>query len=188
MSTFESFYLLDDEDRILAWGGPSWERHAQEALPEAPDADLTGRRLYDYVAGHFTRRFLRAFLSEARRTATGLRRTYRCDSTRLKRLMEMHAYLEGGCALRVTHWLIEEAPMPREIAPANAREPRLAALHRCSLCNRLRRRRAREWREPDAVTPPLEGAFWVIHSICKDCQQGVRARLPMEPPSPPRLV
>lgn len=184
----DSFYVLDAQDCILAWGGPSWDRLAHEALPDAPAIDLRGQLLYNFVAGHFTRRFLKGFLAEARSTPQGLRRNYRCDSTRLKRLMEMRAEPTAACALRVTHYLIEEAPMSFEIAPATAKEARLAAFHRCSMCNRLRRRRAREWREPDDMTPRPDGPFWVVHTICKDCQRGVKARLPLKPATPPRLV
>ena len=170
MARFESFYLLDADDRLQAWGGPGWTRDATAG------ADLSRDSLYAHVAGHFTQRFLRAFFAEARAAPDVLTRRYRCDSPQSKRLYEMRAQPLGDGALRVEHWLIEEAPMA--FAVETRETPALASHLRCSICNRLQRRGVRDWREPDAEPAP-PAPLAVIHTVCEDCRSGLAARLPI---------
>jgi len=179
VSGYEIFYLLDAEDRFLDWGGPAWEGAARDGrATRLATANLTGDRIYDHVAGHFTQRFLRAFFAEARAAPGGLRRTYRCDAPRTKRLMEMWAEPMGEGTLRVRHRLIDETPMAFEVTTRETGDVMGVGHLRCSMCNRLRRRGSREWLEPDAL-PPAAGPIAVFHTICTDCRRGVAARLPI---------
>jgi len=179
MSGFESYYLLDADDHILTWGGPRWESAALAGgATTLAGGDLVGQSIYAHVAGHFTQRFLRAFFAEARAARTGLKRAYRCDSPNAKRLFEMRAEPMGDGALRVEHWLLDETPMAFEVATQETRGAVRLGHMRCSMCNRLRRRGTREWREPDAF-PQGSGPVAVVHTVCEGCRRGVAARLPI---------
>jgi hypothetical protein len=179
VSEYESYYVLDAEDRILDWGGPAWASAARAGhATRLAVADFSGERIYEHVSGHFTQRFLRAFFAEARAAPGGRKRTYRCDSPSAKRLFEMRAETTNSGALRVEHWLIDTTPMAFDAPTHETRGARRVGHLRCSICNRLRRRGTREWREPDA-TPHEPGTVAVVHTVCEDCRRGVAARLPI---------
>jgi len=179
-ATFDCFYLLDAEDRILDWGGPNWGKFAAEnGGDELMTRDIAGQPIYDHVAGHFTKKFLREFLSGAREGTGPTRRTYRCDSPRVKRLMEMSAHDAGAGALSVEHRLVAEAPLAVEVALIESAPARAVDTLRCSICNRLRRSGGGDWREPDAYE--RAGEIRVVHTVCHDCRTGLAAQLPLRP-------
>lgn len=160
----ESWYVLDADDRITGIGGAGWP----------PGSDhYPGTRIYDHVAGHFTKRFLKDFLAQARsRGAT--RQCYRCDSPTAKRLMEMSAVMEEGETLRVAHRMLGASALPfavhfREVPRASARRLR------CSSCNRLRGIRSAVWLEPEDELQAGETAL-VVHTVCPDCRSHIGMR------------
>lgn len=176
---YDCFYRLDDEDRILDWGGPNWNAFARENGGATGGRSLKGDLLYDHIVGHFTQRFLREFFAAARVAAAPLTRTYRCDSPRMKRLMEMRAQALGRGWLDVQHRLVAETPLPIEVAFREQPEGRRADYLRCSICNRLRRSNEDEWREPEEAG--AKGELRVVHTVCSDCRNGLSAALPRRP-------
>ena len=176
----ETFYTLDADDCIVECGGPAWSAFAiDNGGPELADGQFKGQSIYAHVAGHFTQRFLREFFIAARAAAAPPSRGYRCDSPRVKRFMEMRAVAEGGGALRVEHRLVSETAMAVEVAPCELPGWGRAAFNRCSVCNRLRKPGAQDWREPDEAG--VVGSFRVVHTVCKDCRSGISARAARRP-------
>lgn len=156
---------LDGEDRIAEIGGDWSDLKAAGVEP----ATVVGRSLFDFVAGHFTRRFLRQFLSDVRTSGRPARRRYRCDSPATRRLMECHATPEAGMML-LEHRLIAEEPFAVEIR-ANIAGPTRSFTHaRCNVCNRLRARRSTDWLEPE-VAVPHGGEVAVMYTVCGDCRE-----------------
>jgi hypothetical protein len=173
----ESWYRLDADDRILAVGG-NWDAFARENGGEAlVGGGLAGTRVYDHVAGHFTRRFLKDFLARARASGSATRQSYRCDAPHAKRLMEMRAEACEGGGLRVSHRLIDERPMRIPMPTQDVTRAGIPGVLRCGNCNRVRGAGSsgKEWREPD-VAPATGGPMKVIHTVCVDCRNGISAR------------
>ena len=176
--SFDSFYLLDAEDRICAWGGPTWTKFAADNGDDALGGrNIAGQLIYDHVAGHFTKKFLREFFAGARDGAGPASRTYRCDSPRMKRLMEMYARKGENGALTVEHRLVAETPLTMEVACVDAAPARSVDTLRCSICNRLRRSSSGEWLEPDEYG--RSGEIKVVHTVCQECRSGIEAQLPV---------
>lgn len=165
MHAAEIWYRLDGSDLIEEVGGP-WSE------PESSPGIL-GRSIYDFVIGHFTRRFLREFLTEARRANLPRSRPYRCDIPNLKRLIEMRAIPMPAGHLLVEHRLLQIEPLPFDINFTSPRKSGEARYLRCSHCNRLRKRSSPVWNEPESgpdLNPEMPLA--VIHTICADCRAG----------------
>ena len=176
------FYTLDAEDRIVDFGGPGWNAFAEaNGGPELGRAGLKGASIYAQVAGHFTRRFLREFFVAGRAAKTPLTRVYRCDAPKLKRWMEMRACAEQDGRLRIEHRLVEASPMSVEVAPTQLPTGGRPDYSRCSICNRLRRFGAQDWREPDEAG--AVGLQRVVHTVCKPCRGGISSHPPLRPVS-----
>lgn len=134
---------------------------------------MIGSDLFGHVAGHFTKRFFREFIGGARSAAQS-RRTYRCDAPHLKRLIEMRATpLEDG-RVRISHAVIEEAPIAAAVVLVETHRRALSGYLRSSLCNRLRLRSDETWREPDEALA-AGGLARVVHTVCPTCRSGVEA-------------
>jgi uncharacterized protein YbaR (Trm112 family) len=166
------FYRLDAEDRIIEIGGVPMGAEVDKDGSMHPDR-LVGSPLFDHVSGHFTRQFLRLFLTSARNAGVQRRRLYRCDTPGERQLMEMVATpLERGEVL-IAHRLVsaEAFAYPVKIRPSAGR--RAASVLRCSMCNRLQQRSSGRWVEPDSIAQP-KGETLVIHTACPDCRHGRR--------------
>ena len=177
---YDCFYLLDAQDRLLDCGGPTWDGFAIANGGESlTQHSLKGDSIYDHVAGHFTKKFLREFFHDVRAGTGATTRTYRCDSPSAKRLMEMRVQpLEDG-ALNVVHRLVAETPLAVVVDCQEAAAGRRSRHQRCSLCNRLRHTSADAWREPDEYEH--SGPLTVVHTVCGDCRAGVEARITLRP-------
>jgi hypothetical protein len=176
----ECFYTLDANDRIVDYGGPAWSAFARDnGDPELGLRELRGESIYAHVAGHFTQRFLREFFIAGRAAKAPLTRAYRCDSPRVKRQMEMRACVEENGRLRIEHRLVNETAMAVEVAPQQSPAPIRVDFSRCSICNRLRRRGAADWQEPDETG--AAGLLRVAHTVCQDCRSGFSAHAPLRP-------
>jgi len=173
LDDLEIWYRLDRHDRIVGTGGP-WIQSAPAGADGVATAQVLGSSIYDHVAGHFTRKFLKAFLGEARSSAGQARQTYRCDSPLLRRFVEMRATPEGEDRLLVSHQTIDEQPLPFPIQIMQASRQRASRL-RCSLCNRLRRKSESVWQEPEDSLDRGQTAL-VIHTVCEDCRKSVGGR------------
>jgi ribosomal protein L37AE/L43A len=161
----DCWYRLDPGDHILDVGG-AWDSGAA--------GRVAGTSIYDHVAGHFTRKFLKDFLRRARIAHTLVRQCYRCDSPDTKRLMEMRAEAEGDGVLRVNHALLGARALPFAVHVREVPRP-IASRLRCSSCNRLRRKGADVWLEPEEATRPGETTL-VVHTVCPECRKKIQLR------------
>jgi hypothetical protein len=100
----------------------------------------------------------------------------------VKRQMEMRACVERDGNLRIEHRLINETAMAVEVAPKETPGDSRVDFSRCSICNRLRRLGAEEWREPDEAG--VVGALRVVHTVCQDCRSGISTHPPLRPVAP----
>lgn len=171
---------IDRFDRIVELAGDDVADFV-ETMPAAAPNGLIGSSIYDHVSGHFTRRFLRSFIEDARKSGGQPRRFYRCDSPHHRRLMEMRAIPEGDGSVRLEHRLVEESPFDFPIEVRAAAKRGLAYYLRCSNCCKLRPIRHGEWCEPEDYAQPGH-AHQVVHTICPACQSGqVVRRLVLRP-------
>jgi hypothetical protein len=169
----EIWYRLDSQDRIVGTGG-AWIKIASDGSDRLAAERVIGTSIYVHVAGHFTRKFLQAFLAQARVSAGQVRQTYRCDSPDLKRFVEMRAMPEGCDRLLVSHQTVDEQPLPFRIQVLQVSRQRASRL-RCSICNRLRRKSDGVWREPEDSVHRGDTAL-VIHTVCEECRRSVSGR------------
>lgn len=174
-------YTLDATDSIVAEAG-DWDRFALANDGESiPAARVIGRRLDDFISSDVTRMFVRAMLMSARTLKREVQRSYRCDSERMKRLMQMTIMPRDGNWLDVCHHQLTQEPRQQQPPIVNAASGGAATfVKRCSMCNRIRVRQ--KWNELDY---PLQTAFptpvvnlTVVYGVCPDCLRGVVLRLP----------
>lgn len=163
---------IDADDRIVEVGGAGLE--ASEA-DRARGSAAIGSSLYAHVSGHFTRRFLQSFISDARASATPQRRVYRCDSPESRRLMEMRSSVAENGDLILEHRLIEENDFDFPVHVQAASRRGLADYLRCSNCCKLRPIRSGIWREPEEYAIAGHTAQ-AVHTICPACQGGESVR------------
>lgn len=168
------WYLLDRDDRIIGLDGTWNDVAMQGGGPKAVSERVMGTRIYDHVAGHFTKKFLREFLDRARCSGQLARQSYRCDTPLLKRLMEMRAEIEPGDLLRVSHCTVGASALPFAIPVRDVPRPQARHL-RCSICNRLKARGEHDWREPEDAASAGE-TLLVVHTVCPDCRAGIGLR------------
>lgn len=170
------FCRIDRTDRIVELGGAAGDSIESDGLRTG---GVLGSSLYSHVSGHFTRRFLQAFIAEARTAGTQPRRLYRCDSPQSRRLMEMRAVLASNGDLRLEHRLIQERDFDFPVRVQAAVRRGLAHYLRCSNCCHLRPIRGGVWREPEEYAGP-DSATQVVHTICPSCHGGQAVR-PLQP-------
>lgn len=168
------WYLLDRDDRIIGLDGAWNDTAVQGGGPKAVSERVMGTRIYDHVAGHFTKKFLREFLDRARCSGQLTRQSYRCDTPLRKRLMEMRAEVEPGDVLRVSHCMVGGSALPFAIPFRDVPRPQARHL-RCSICNRLKGRGEHAWREPEDVASAGE-TLLVVHTVCPDCRGRIGRR------------
>lgn len=161
----EVWYLLDPDDRIIGVGGAGWA---------FAGGSVTGTSVYDHVAGHFSRKFLKEFLGRARRQSGLTRQCYRCDTPDAKRLMEMRVDQQSPDVLRVTHRTLGACALPFAVHFREVPRPRARHL-RCSSCNRLRGKRHDVWLEPEDAVGSGETVL-VVHTVCPDCRHQIGMR------------
>ncbi len=169
-------YTLDASDAIVAVSG-DWDRFALANGGEAILAErVIGRRLDDFIAGDVTRMFVRTMLMSVRTLGRELQRPYRCDSPRMKRLMQMTITPRANKLLDLCHRPLRQEPWPGSlpvVRPASADATRV--VKRCSMCNRVRF--GRQWCELDealrAACLSPAACLNVVHGVCPDCLRDV---------------
>jgi hypothetical protein len=166
---FTVFYRLDRQDLVIDIGGRGFAEAIAGQDPDAIRGRIIGTSLFDHVAGHFTRRFLREFLGVARSARVQRRRMYRCDSTTDKIVMEMRATAEADGGVLLEHREVMSQPLSIPVPLAFAKTWKTANARRCSMCNRLQARGATHWVEPDAFVAG-GASLIVIHTVCQACR------------------
>lgn len=161
--------VIDSEDRILEFGIGEGNL---AVTASGIDPAWLGSNLYAHVSGHFTRRFLQAFLMQIRSTGQPAQRVYRCDSPGSRCLMEMRAIPEGDGRLRLEHRLLDKKDFDYRVEVKTAPRRGLAHYLRCTNCARMRPIRSGIWREPEDYVQPDCPAH-VVHTICPSCRSGV---------------
>jgi len=74
LAVTRAIMVLDGDDRIADVGGAWDEVAAKGGAPHLAGEQLLGSSIYNYVAGHFTKKFLRASLAQARLSGPAAKR------------------------------------------------------------------------------------------------------------------
>ncbi|MCB1174596.1 MAG: hypothetical protein KDK39_13580 [Leptospiraceae bacterium] len=162
-------YDLDDQDRIVALGGP-WDSFALENDGPQVQSDLIrGRPIWSFVTGELTRMWLQTVFQLVRSQKQPITRPYRCDSPHLRRFMQMRIQSGPAGKLSIYHDIlrIEQRSQPVYIH-YELDEQEISFRARCSFCNRVKQ--GQHWMEPDAANAHPERTITVTSSVCPDCQ------------------
>jgi hypothetical protein len=173
----EVVYTLDAEDRIVSCGG-AWNEFARENGGRTCLApQVVGHKLWRFITGEPTRMFLAVVLSAARVRGAPSEHDYRCDSPTFRRQLRMRLVPEAKGSVRLEHRAVRVEPLLRRVElemsgrTAPGGKPLVV---RCSMCNRLKSERG--WLEPDTGEFPFNGGrLGVVHSVCPECRESVRA-------------
>lgn len=165
---------IDDRNRIVEVN-EAWNRFALANGGDTCVARLVvGRNLRDFIRGDATLMLLDMLMLQARSWKKQIERVYRCDSSEVKRHMEMRIALDGK-RLRFTHRLVHSEPMRAPVQflyDQSGPSPR--KIIRCSMCNRVQVQRG--WMEPDSAcaSGQIHPQQLVIYSVCPTCKGAVR--------------
>lgn len=163
----ETFYRLDASDTIIEVGG-AWDAFARgNAGGHLVAGRVEGQSLMAHVTGPETRFFVHTMLDGVRRLQRPKTTTYRCDTSYVKRYMEMTIAPEVGGQLRVAHRLVRTEALRAPVFVMQVPATHRAAVTRCSSCNRLSHD-GRIWCEPDDDIAAGE-QVGVVHVVCRDC-------------------
>jgi hypothetical protein len=182
---FNLFYRLDRQDRVIDMGGRGFTAAVTGEHLDSVKGRIVGTFLFDHIAGHFTRRFLREFLAGARSAGAQSRRMYRCDSPTDKIVMEMRATPQADGGLLLEHREVACEPLSLPVPVAFAKTWKAANARRCSMCNRMQARGSTQWLEPDDFARRGLSPV-VIHTVCPACRIAGGAR-PLTDPASTRL-
>ena len=162
-------YWLNSADTIIAVGS-GWDSFASENEGQAVVADLVvGRSLWDFIAGDPTRMWLSSILTLARIGSTPVSRPYRCDSSTVKRFMNLEIFKEADERMHLVHTLVRTEPMasPRSFTPTISSGKK--TMQRCSVCNRVNT--STGWTDADHLDPSLGTPIAIIYAVCADCMR-----------------
>lgn len=172
----ETFYRLDATDDIIEVGG-AWDGFAQcNGGSHLVAEHIVGQNLARHVTGLETGFFLRTMFEGVRRLRRPKLTTYRCDSTDVKRFVEMTVTPEAEAGLLVTHRVLRTEPLRVPVFVLQVPAYTSASVCRCSNCNRLSQNGG-NWNEPDDTTPTGQ-QIRVVHVVCQDCYRthlGIRS-------------
>ena len=173
-STESTVFWVDDKDRIVEVN-EAWNRFALANGGEGCIARLiVGRSLRDFIRGDATRMLLDTLMLQARSWKKQIDRVYRCDSSEVKRHMEMRIAPDGK-RLRFTHRMVCTEPMSPAVRfmydPSGSAPTKII---RCSMCNRVQVERG--WMESDiaCASGEIQPQQLVIYSVCPTCKGAVR--------------
>lgn len=166
-------FWLDDQDRIDEVNA-AWNRFALANGGEGcVDRLVLGRGFRDFIRGDATRMLLDTLMLQARSWKKPIERIYRCDSSDVRRHMEMRIDPEGK-RLRFSHRLVYSEPMSAAVRFTYDLGGSTRRIIRCSMCNHVQVHRA--WMEADAACADgeIQPEQLVIYSVCPGCKAAVR--------------
>lgn len=167
-------YFLDANNCITRVSG-LWDEFAVANEGDGACASaIVGRPLDAFISGDVSKMFINTMLMSARTQGKTIYRTYRCDSGRMKRFMEMAIIPQDDNGLEVRHRLLHIEPLrPYQFVPAQRNVPAGAVrIKRCSVCNKVHI--ALNWLEIDdafrsnLLSPEQANGPWIF-GVCPDC-------------------
>lgn len=188
MNYTDYVHEVDAEDRIRMVG-PSWLEFAREnSAPELTETAVTGRSLFDFIAGEVPKRLYHLLLDRVRRTRQRIRFPFRCDGPRVRRFMEMHITPLPGGRVRFTGRLLceerrEHIPIFDPVFPRSGDTLRV-----CAWCKKVGVDEGRWLEVEDAIAQM--GLFEtrqmpsILHAVCGDCEQQIRETAAAPDPFP----
>ncbi|WP_172330516.1 hypothetical protein [Mangrovicoccus sp. HB161399] len=166
----QSFYRLDERERIAECGG-DWDRFALDnGSTRSLSKAVQGRPIWDFVEGIGMSSYLGAIFFHVRRTGEGFESSYRCDSPYRARRFRMRTE-PCGKGLLLIHCLVWSAVI-RDIGEDVSGEGAVSA-PRCSVCCRFLVEGA--WIDP--VADPGRVFMPSEHCVCPDCKAALRVQL-----------
>jgi len=185
-TTHEIIYRIDESDR-LSYVSPGWVTFARHngATDLTPD-NILGHPFLRFISGAATQLLLLLILERVRQNHTPVEFPFRCDSTTLRRFMEvLISPLDQG-SLEFRCRLIKEEP--RRHAPLLEQNDTATDgfVSMCSWCKKVAIPSG-QWLEVEEAVKELhlfdhQPAPQVTHGICRNCEQQVRARLNLSSP------
>lgn len=166
-------FWIDDQDRIVEVN-EAWNRFALANGGEGcVDHLVLGRNLREFVRGDATRMLLDTLVLQSRSWKKQIERVYRCDSSDMRRHMEMRIDPDGK-RLRFAHRVVSTEPMSTAVQFTYDQSGALKKIIRCSMCNRVQVQRT--WMEADAACTggQIQAQQLVIYSVCPGCKAAVR--------------
>lgn len=181
-------YLVDPDGYLLDYNQQAWNQFAlTNGAPELADkSNVTGKSLYDFIAGEETKQSYRNFaelLIKGRRDSVAF--PYRCDAPEIRRDLHMAITpIKQGhqvVALLYHSISLEEHHRPamnifRQL-PQTAEVKQLPLLGACSYCKNVRfpaGSKEGEWVTAEKYYQ-LGGseAVWLSHTICPYCYENI---------------
>lgn len=170
-------YMLDKQDRIHSFN-QSWKDFAFENDTEImADGWLIGQLVWDFIADVETRYLYHLLFDKARELSTPIRISYRCDSSRYRRFMQMRIECVQDYHLKLDSRIIqlqEREPITLlDMSQARGKE----MITMCGWC-KLVNMSLNEWVEVEEAIEDM-GIFKlpklprISHGICPTCHEAV---------------
>ncbi len=164
-------YTVDPGDRVVGIDGAWDEFAARNDAPGLTREGVTGRPLFDYVAGGETQEIVRILLLRVR-SGRGVSVAFRCDAPSRRRFLRLEMRSTPDGSVRCSSTLLsEEARPPQPLLDPTV--PRTGEfVHVCSWCRRVEVNA--RWLEVEEAVSAL-GLFQepalpaISHGICPDC-------------------
>lgn len=186
----EVSFVIDKDDVIISVNS-GWDRFAfqNNADRKVFSKNVVGKSLREFICGDQTMMFIFTMINSVRFLKKTIYRTYRCDSKKLKRYMEMVISPMIDNKVEIVHRLLytepimngidfnkliidnrEKSLIQKEVIPLDASRP-YQYVKRCSLCNRVEIRQT--WFDIDDILRlnlmPSDTDFKIIYGVCGDC-------------------
>jgi hypothetical protein len=178
-------YVIDDRD-VLVSVDDAWLDFARDnSAPELTRSFVTGRSIWDFIAGDQTRELYARLFASVRSADSPRTFPFRCDSPTLHRFMELRLVPAVASAIELRGTLLRERVrvycpiLDRALGTADYSFPA------CSLCNRIFA--FGSWLEADEAVRRL-GAFdtdrppGLEYTVCEVCRRQVE--IEAEPAAP----
>ncbi len=180
-------YVIDEHDALVCVDD-AWVDFARDNdAPELTRSFVTGRPIWDFIAGDETRELYARLFASVRASNASRTFPFRCDSPNLYRFMELQLVPSGVSGIELRGRLLREQArvhcsiLDRALARDDYSFPA------CSLCTRIFA--FGSWLETDEAVRRL-GAFdterppGLEYTVCDDCRRRVdREAAPAEPNS-----
>ena len=165
-------YVIDERD-VLVSVDDAWLGFAREnAAPELTRSFVTGRPIWDFIAGGETQDLYRRLFASVRGDELPRKVPFRCDSPNLYRFMELELVPAAASGIELRGVLLREqvrvyCPLLDRALPKSS-----YSFPACSLCNRIFA--FGSWLETDEAVRRL-GAFDTTrppaleHTVCEAC-------------------
>lgn len=176
MATAHFDYEIDAFDVICATG-TGWAACVESGDPY----EILGSSLWDHIHGQTVCAFFHSLIVRIREVSGTIRVPYRCDTSAMRRFLELELTGVPGGHIQFTSFLIKAEPRtPIDILASHVvRNERLIVV--CSMCKRLQREDG-TWVEIEddleRCAPNEAGEYPMLsHGFCPECYENAKSLL-----------